>query len=475
MKKASIISVFLLIANIGYTQNQTLEKYFRVLEESGFSGIIAVGQNGEPWLTVGIGDMDKSQSKEWRMHTISTTGSITKQFTAVAILKLEEEGKLKVTDKISNYFDDVPVDKAEITIHHLLTHGAGLPGAVGDDYEILSAREFQQRAMNAELLFNPGEGYEYSNVGFTLAAMIVEQLSGKSYEEFLIQEFFKPAGMENTGYLMPKWKEKNMAFGLKGDQPWGSNYDRYKEKGEVSYHLIGNGGVLSTAEDMIKWDKALTSGSILSKESLNKVFTKHNPEPGGDSFYGYGYVVVDYDGGKLVKHNGGNQVFFADYLRFLDKDRVIYVMCNKSDRKFFDVAIEVARILDNADYEPQDITSKPMMVLDDLPDSPLSVTIRSFLNKLPQAKSDDEFRALVKDHLTDDFADQFSPREQVSMMKNVQEHLGHREIVKVEVVRQGHYKVFLADDKPETLMLEFVMGPSISEPRFATLGVDIFD
>ena len=133
------------------------------------------------------------------VDTIYEAGSVAKQFTAAAVLKLEEAGKLSVGDPIARYFDGVPADKAAITIHHLLSHQAGFPGAIGDDRDRVGRDEFVRQALATPLLFAPGTGYEYSNVGFSLAAAIVEKVAGTSYEAFAREALWLPAGMRDTG------------------------------------------------------------------------------------------------------------------------------------------------------------------------------------------------------------------------------------------------------------------------------------
>ncbi|MFN2514071.1 MAG: serine hydrolase domain-containing protein, partial [Pyrinomonadaceae bacterium] len=136
-------------------------------------------KDGQVILSKGYGLANRERKIPVTPDTIFDIGSLVKQFTAAAILKLEMKGKLRITDPISKYFKNVPPDKATMTLHHLLTHTAGFPDAIGDDYEVISRDEYIKRALNTMLLSAPGEKYKYSNVDYSLLGAIVEMRSGQ--------------------------------------------------------------------------------------------------------------------------------------------------------------------------------------------------------------------------------------------------------------------------------------------------------
>src|SRR5262249_25703156 len=147
-------------------------------------------------------------------ETVFSIGSITKQFTAAAILQLEMQGKLNVQDSISKYLPNVPKDKEAITLHHLLTHSAGLESDFGaTDYEPVTREPYIRRALAAKLRSVPGQRYHYANSGYSLLAAIVEIVSGQDYEAYLQENLFKPAGMTKTGYRLPQCKPEEFAQG----------------------------------------------------------------------------------------------------------------------------------------------------------------------------------------------------------------------------------------------------------------------
>src|SRR5262245_56723700 len=156
-----------------------LERYMAAAAAEGFRGAVLVARGENVLLARGYGTTIPGGNRPITAETVFSTGSITKQFTATAILKLETQGKLSVQDELGRWFDAVPADKSGITLHQLLTHTAGFPGAIGDDRERIGRDVYVQRALATPLLFSPGSRYEYSNVGYSLLAAIVEKASGQ--------------------------------------------------------------------------------------------------------------------------------------------------------------------------------------------------------------------------------------------------------------------------------------------------------
>ena len=295
-------------ANIG----KKVDNYFTSAQNYGFSGTVLVAKNGKILLNKGFGFADRSNNIKNTYQSVFSTGSITKQFTATAILKLEMMGKLNTNDKISMYFKNVPMDKQSITIHNLLTHTSGLPGALGDDFEKISKNDYLKKAFDSSLLFNPGEKFHYSNVGYSLLAMIVEQQSGMDYNAFLQEYLFKPSGMYHTGY---KAFQGNKSVHI---------YDDSKDNGSVqmfenpSWHLKGNGGILSTTGDMFKWVQSLKSNIVLSKKETAKLFTPFLND------YAYGWDALD--GGNLRQHDGGSTLGLSSELRWFVKEDLVTML-----------------------------------------------------------------------------------------------------------------------------------------------------
>ncbi|MBN4070426.1 serine hydrolase [Olleya sp. AH-315-F22] len=322
----------------------TLNNFIENLENSVFSGSILVAHKGDIIINKGFGKSNIEDNLDNTSSTIFDIGSITKQFTGAGILKLEMQGKLSVNDKISRYFPEVPEDKKDITIHHLLTHSSGLIPAIGDDYEEISEQDFVSKAFKQPLLFKSGSNYEYSNVGYSLLALIIEKTSGVFYEEYLRNNLFSPANMNHTGYVLPKWDDKEIAIGYNRNKVWGKPNDKKWNTNAPYLNLKGNGGILSTTEDLYKWHKVLDGTTILSDEAKAKYYGKHIKEgEDASSYYGYGWAIFPTSRNTdLIAHNGGNGIFFADFWRYLNEDIVIILMTNKADRQSERICSQIA-------------------------------------------------------------------------------------------------------------------------------------
>lgn len=298
-----------------------LDRYLTQITPFGFSGALLVAKGGKIILNKGYGMAIRSSNTPNTSETVFSTGSITKQFTAAGIMKLEMMGKLNTDDKITNFFKNVPEEKKDITIHHLLTHTSGVINYTGMDYEKAQRDETVRKILDVSLLFKPGERFQYSNAGYSLLAAIIEKVSGKPYEEFINAQLFKPSGMEFTGYRIPKWDQKVVAHWYVGAKDNGIPL----EKPYPYWNLLGNGGILSTTEDMYKWHLALLKDKVLSAEARKKIFTPYLND------YGYGWDVLKTEQGILIQHDGGSMLGnSAEMRRYIDADLATILFCNQS-------------------------------------------------------------------------------------------------------------------------------------------------
>jgi CubicO group peptidase (beta-lactamase class C family) len=298
---------------------------------AGVSGTVLVAHEADIVHCSGFGLADREAKVPATCDTVYDIQSITKQFTAAAILKLEMMGRLRVGDPISRYVGPAPSDKRAITVHHLLTHTSGLREVLGGDYEPLTREEMLERAMSSRLESRPGSRYSYSNVGYSVLAAIVEEASGMGYEEFLAEHLFEPAGMTETGYVLPEWSPHRVAveYDPRG-RPMGRPFDHPWADDGPYWNLRGNGGILTTARDMYGWHVALRGDEVLSRQAKQKLFTPYVPEsPGGTTSYGYGWVVSQGDPyGKVVWHDGGNGWSLSMVARLLDQDVLVFWTSN---------------------------------------------------------------------------------------------------------------------------------------------------
>ncbi|MGD8506825.1 MAG: serine hydrolase domain-containing protein, partial [Candidatus Bathyarchaeota archaeon] len=297
------------------------DKYLTRITPFGFSGALLVSKKGEVVLNKGYGMAIREKNICNTAETVFNIGSLTKQFTASAIMKLEMQDKLNTNDRLDKYVNNVPVDKEGITIHHLLTHTAGVINYTGEDHEMAHRDETIHKILDAPLLFTPGKDFKYSNAGYSLLAAVIELVSRKSYEEYLSDHLFKPAGMTVTGYRIPNWKERMIANWYIGE----TNNGTHLERPYPYWNLLGNGGILSTTDDMFKWYLALKSDSILSSGAKKKLFTPFLKN------YAYGWGVEKAEHGTLIQHDGANDLgSSADFTWFVDFDLVTILLCNQS-------------------------------------------------------------------------------------------------------------------------------------------------
>ncbi len=337
MKKILLIGVILglFVAN-GFGQisqanlDKNLDEYLKQAADFGFAGVVLVAADGKVVFQKAYGMADQSRNIPNKITTVFDIGSISKQFTAAAILKLEMQGKLKTDDVISKYLDGVPEDKAPVTIHQLLTHTAGFPEYSGGDYEKSERDETVTRILKSPLDFNPGSEYSYSNAGYSVLAAIVEKVSGQNYESFLNENLFKPAGMTHTGYVIPKFDKSSLPHGYVLGKDEKTPFDHVWSEQGPYWNLLGNGGILSTAPEMFKWFQALQSTAIFSNEAKKKMFTPDRSD------YGYGWEIRQTSRGQTIGHNGGNDFGFTAHLRWFPEKNVCVIVLSNSGY-YFDI------------------------------------------------------------------------------------------------------------------------------------------
>lgn len=312
---------------------EQLDQHVSRLEGLGFAGVVLVDKDGVVVLRKGYGLANRATSQRFTPQTPFDIGSITKQFTAAAILKLEMQGKLRVSDPISRFFDGVPADKQGITLHQLLTHTSGLENGFGEDYDAMTRDALVAKALGSKLQSAPGERFSYSNAGYSLLGAVIEKASGQPYEQFLRDQLFKPAGMTMTGYRLPKWKPAEIAHGYQGETDWGTPLDHPWAPDGPWWNLRANGGMLSTAEDLHRWRTALDGDRIFSAAAKAKLVTPYVKETEGGPFhYGYGWFVSTTDRNtRLAAHTGTNGVFYADFQRYLDERVALFAGSSQSE------------------------------------------------------------------------------------------------------------------------------------------------
>jgi CubicO group peptidase (beta-lactamase class C family) len=260
-------------------------------------------------------------------------GSVSKQFTATAIMLLAEEGRLRYEDPITRFLPELSRFGEGITIRHLLTHTGGLPDYYDVMVEISGVERPRTRhaldvfAAWGKPLFAPGERYEYSNPGYELLALIIERASSQSYAEFMEQRIFSPVGMSSSLVFderSPRIEKRAYGYRRAGD---GFEID---DDDPLNY-VIGSGGIYSTAKDLHRWDQALHGGQIVSEETLEAAFRPATVNSGEEFPYGFGWSLEGHLGRRRVSHGGawvGFQTFIA---RYVDDQLTVIVLSNLAD------------------------------------------------------------------------------------------------------------------------------------------------
>ncbi len=311
-----------------------------------FSGVVLVAQNDNILFNKAYGRKNSQENGFNDTNTIFDMCSITKQLTAAGILKLEMQNELSVNDCLSKYFDTVPNDKENITIHQLLTHSSGLSVAIGGDYETITEEEFLEQVFDSELISPVGERFNYSNVGYSLLGLIIEKASGTDYESFLRSEIFEPSNMYHTGYIIPDWQQNEVANGyFNGVEDNKPNEENWSDNGPY-LNLKGNGGILTRASDLLLWSQSIMNNTVLDEATTSKYLFPHFQPTNIYDSYGYGWGIENNDSeNKLVVHGGASDLFTSDMWIYPNKGITIIVLSNEFEQSVYTIAGDISNFL----------------------------------------------------------------------------------------------------------------------------------
>ncbi|KAF2516382.1 serine hydrolase [Flavobacterium zhairuonense] len=310
---------------------QLLNKY---TEYGQFNGSALVAENGKVIFKKGFG----SANFEWNVPNQPNTkfrlGSITKQFTALLIVKLAEEGKIKLDVPITTYLPDYPKENGDkITIHHLLTHTSGIPNYTNAPNFFkdkaknpYTPEEFVKTFSALPLEFTPGEKFNYSNSGYFLLGYIIEKITGKTYEQYLQETIFTPLKMVNSGYDHSDLIIKNRAAGYEKDGK------KIVNAAYIDMSIpYAAGSLYSTVEDLYLWDQALNTNKLLSEKSMELLFKPYIKAWDGSYGYGWGIEEVSLANKKvkIIEHGGGINGFNTIISR-IPADKNLVVLLNNT-------------------------------------------------------------------------------------------------------------------------------------------------
>lgn len=306
---------------------------------------------------IGIADMDSKE--KLRPENVLAIGSMSKQFTAVAVLMLVQEGKLKLDEDIKTYLPSYNTHGKKITLENLLTHTSGIPSftEMKSFEKVMTEDRTPEQIIDmfrdSSLLFDPGTNWSYSNAGFMLAAYIVSKVSGMDFNEFLKSRIFKPLQMSNTFIGSNTEEIPNKA---KGYDP----LDSIRVQNTINYSWTwpyGAGSIMSTVEDMKKWDEALYTDKLVNQTLLKKAWDNFKLDNGANANYGYGWFLSDAANHKIIFHGGAIGGYLSQALRIPDEHLYVIGLTNTTARNPTEVINAIAmHLIDNDPKLPNEIT-----------------------------------------------------------------------------------------------------------------------
>ena len=348
MKKIFVFVAVLFVVHFSFAQvdklDALIEAYAKLYK---FNGSALVAKNGVILLNKGYGYRNATDKVANNEQTIFQLGSVTKQFTSAVILKLQEEKKLSVSDKLSKYFPGYPKGDS-ITIEQLLTHTSGIYNYTND--QKFMANEVTKSA-NREMMmalfkdkpldFSPGSSWSYSNSGYSLLGYIIEAVTKKPYEQAVRKYIFTPLKMTHSGFDFTHLKSNEKAIG----------YFKLNDKEKVEAPIVDSsvsfsaGAIYSTIGDLYLWHKALQKNSILSREQQEKAYTPVKNR------YGYGWSIDSIEGKRRVSHGGGIHGFITTIARVPEDDICIVLLSNASNTTVGEISKSIFAILYGKEYE----------------------------------------------------------------------------------------------------------------------------
>ena len=303
-----------------------------------FSGAALVAQDEDVLLEAAYGLADRAQNLPNQVDTKFNLGSMNKMFTAVSILQLMEAGKLSLDDTLLQHLPDYPNPEvaAQVTIHQLLTHTSGLGDVFTDEF-IQDPHRYRSNAdylplfVNEPLLFKPGEEFSYSNAGFVVLGLIIEKVSGQSYDEYVQQHIFDPSGMADSGAFAIDANIPNLATGYTTRDFMGNELDALtSNSGMIPVKGFAAGGGYSSVEDLLRFRHALWGYKLLSAAST-ELLTTGKVEMGPITRYSYGFMDRNAGGERVVGHTGGAPGICSFLYMYPDSGYTVVVLTNNDD------------------------------------------------------------------------------------------------------------------------------------------------
>lgn len=317
------------------------------VKNKNFHGSVLVAKEDKILINKGYSFANLEHGIDNKEQTRFSIGSISKQFTSVSILKLYEDGKISLDDSLSKYLPEV-INSENITIHNLLSHGSGLINFTDQvEYYTFDGKsdhydDIVNLVNSKGINFNPGESFEYSNTNYLLLSKIVEKITNRTYEDYLVEEILRPIGMYDTGINYGKENEIQDATGYVGFLEVEVMDDELLQK-----TASGAGSMYSTVEDLYRWSKALDNNLILNEKTTELLFTRHNNMGSENINYGYGFIIVDTEKGPVYMHDGQTFGFSSIIVKYPKEDIVNIILVNNRLYDVSTIESDIKKLIDN--------------------------------------------------------------------------------------------------------------------------------
>lgn len=337
-----------------------LDEIFNNQFPAGGSGAaVLIAQKGKIVYHKAAGMANLELEVPMKTDHVFRIGSVTKQFTAAAILLLAEQGKLTLQDDLTKFLPDYPTKGKKITVEQLLNHTSGIKSYTNmPEWDgMMRRKDFTVEALidlfkDQPMEFEPGAAWNYNNSGYILLGAIIEKVSGQTYAEFIDSKFFKPLGMKNSYYgdVLPVIKNRVTGYSS-GNEPGTFVNCEYLSMTQP----YAAGSLLSTVEDLFIWTKAVHSGKVLKPESLKKAFTAHILPNGSNTNYGYGWQIGNLLGSRTIEHGGGINGFLSTLVYLPDEDVCVAMLSNCDCNSPDEAAAKMAGALLGKPFQPKAI------------------------------------------------------------------------------------------------------------------------
>lgn len=369
MKNLSLLFLVILLTLPAMAQDTGLAARMDSLLSASYSpdgpgGVALVKKGDQVILRKAYGMADLELDVPMKPENVFRIGSITKQFTAVAILQLRDEGKLNLDEPMTTYLKKYPAETGDkVTVKHLLDHTSGIPSYTGlPEFgammrKDMSPAEITETFKDLPLEFEPGTDWSYNNSAYILLGMIIEEVSGQTYEEYIKQHIFEPLQMTSSYYGDP---EKIIPNRVEGYSKRG---DDVSIAGYLSMTLpYAAGSLLSSVDDLAKWDEALYDERIVSQAALKEAWTNTSLADKRSTGYGYGWFSSELNGKQVIEHGGGINGFVSYFIRVPEEELVVVTLQNFNGQNVSQIAERLLMMAMDVNEVPETakVSSKKM-------------------------------------------------------------------------------------------------------------------